>query len=165
MPLTEPLSNLINPRHGGRPPWTWSNLTEDEAEELDSLLDSFVACYNITLALQLEHIIPRCWREHPALAQELPVQYWGWWASHRDPRATPLAAMEYYNRHLPAFQGRLTALLGLSSGECRKGRHGSAVEQSVQDAAAVASDLMESDTTARQALLQRLRSIDMGVPS
>ena len=161
----EPLSSLINPKTGGRPPWTWSNLTGEEAEELDGALDAFVASYNNTLALQLEHIVPRCWREHPALAQELPVQYWGWWAAHRDPRATPLAALEYYNRHLPAFQGRLTALLGLSSGECRKGRHGTAVDQTVRNAAAIANDLSQSDPADRTAIVNKLRSIDMGVCS
>ena len=67
--------------------------------------------YNRIHASKVEEVILRCWRMHPPLAQELPVQFWAWWASHIDPKASINNALEYYNRNLPAFQSRLETRL------------------------------------------------------
>ena len=107
----------------GPPPWAWSNLTATEAATLDGALDEFVHTYNRVHASAMEEVIPLCWRKHPALAQEMPVQFWAWWASHIDVRATVPIALEYYSRSLPGFQTRLPKLLGKGGVTCRKGTH------------------------------------------
>lgn len=115
-----PLANLIDE---GRPPWAWSNLTENEADQLYTSLLWFVATCNDQYAVDPGDVIPACWPAHPRLVHELPVLYWGWWAAHRDTRATPLTALEFYGRHLADFQRRLNSLLGPAVTSCRKGTH------------------------------------------
>ena len=116
-------SRIGNPKNPGPPPWAWTNLTTAEAQLIDQALDEYVEHYNRIHAAVLDEVIPRCWRKHPAAAQELPVQFWAWWASHIDVRATVPIAVEYYTRTLPAFQTRLPKLLGKGATSCRKGRH------------------------------------------
>ncbi len=113
-----------NPKNAGLPPWAWTNLDASEELLLDQALDEFVEHYNRIHVAVLEEVIPQCWRKHPALAQELPVQFWAWWASHIDVRATVPVALEYYSRSLPGFQTRLPKLLGRGATNCRKGQHG-----------------------------------------
>ena len=60
------------------PPWTWSNLEDDDARDLDTAVQAWVGDYNRHLATKTEEIIPACWRQHLALTQELPVQYYRW---------------------------------------------------------------------------------------
>jgi hypothetical protein len=121
-PLPEtPLAELITIR----PPWSWSNLTEDEARRLDTQIQEWVIDYNTHLALAVGHVIPGCWRQHPGLSQTLPIVYWAWWDAHRNPAATIRSAVEFHTRHLPAFQDRLDTLLvdKAAAGKCRSGRH------------------------------------------
>ena len=108
-----------------RPPWSWSNLTDDEARQLDGQLQDWITDYNTHLATDLAHVIPACWRQHPALLQNIPVLYWAWWDAHRNPEASIRAAVEFHGRHLPAFQERLNGLLvdKAAAGKCRSGRH------------------------------------------
>jgi hypothetical protein len=115
------LANLIKVR----PPWSWCNLTEDEARRLDSQLQDWITDYNTHLATDIGHVIPACWRQHPALLQNLPVLYWAWWDAHRNPEAGIRSAVEFHGRHLPAFQERLDGLLvdKAAAGKCRSGRH------------------------------------------
>ena len=118
------LASRADPRSATRPPWTWANLTAEETEWLDLALDNFVDAYNDTHAVRLEEVIPPCWRKHPGLLEEMPVQLWAWWAPHLDEVSTPLTVLEYHNRHLPLFQARLQGnLLGRAAASCRKGRH------------------------------------------
>lgn len=106
------------------PPWAWPNLAADEAADLDNALDAFVHTYNRIHVSVLDEVIPQCWRLHPALAQEMPVQFWAWWCAYIDIKAALAAALEYYNKNLPQFQTRLaTGLLGKSAANCRKGQH------------------------------------------
>lgn len=112
-----------NPKNPGQPPWAWTNLDPSEAQLLDQALDEFVEHYNRIHVGAMEEVVPQCWRQHPALAQELPVQFWAWWASHIDVRATVPVALEYYTRSLPSFQTRLPKLLGRGATNCRKGQH------------------------------------------
>ena len=124
--LREELRQLglrIGGKTPGPPPWAWPNLSATEAATLDGALDEFVHTYNRIHAGVIEEVIPLCWRKHPPLAQELPVQFWAWWASHIDVRATVPTALEYYSRSLPGFQTRLPKLLGKGAVTCRKGQH------------------------------------------
>lgn len=105
------------------PPWAWSNLTDDEAHALDDAVQEWVGDYNRHLAITEDHVIPACWRQHPGLAQELPVQFHGWLAVHRDPSAAALAALDYYTRSLPSFRDRVTLLLAPDPLKCRTGQH------------------------------------------
>lgn len=119
-----PLAELV----GVRPPWSWSNLTVDEAEVLDVMLTDWVADYNTQHTTDTGHVIPACWRQHPALAHQIPVLFWTWWDTHRNPDAQIQLAGEWYGRHLPAFQERLDGLLGQhgqhgSAANCRAGKH------------------------------------------
>ena len=82
------LAARLDGRTAGTPPWAWPNLDPTDAALLDSCLNEFVETYNRIHAFKVEEVIPRCWRLHPALAQELPVQFWAWWASHIDPKAS-----------------------------------------------------------------------------
>ena len=117
-------SRIGNPKNPGPPPWAWTNLSTSEAQLIDQALDEYVEHYNRIHAAVVDEVIPRCWRKHPAAAQELPVQFWAWWASHIDVRATVPVALEYYSRSLPGFQTRLPKLLGRGATNCRKGEHG-----------------------------------------
>jgi hypothetical protein len=117
---TTPLAKLIK---DGRPPWAWSNLTDDEADELHTSLLWFVATCNGEYAVELDHVIPACWPQHARLRHELPALYWAWWASHRDPTGSATGAEGFYRDVLPAFQGRLSRLLGAGATACRKGDH------------------------------------------
>lgn len=118
------LAARVDPRTATGPPWSWANLTDEENVWLDKAIVAFVIAYNDTYTSQLDHVIPPCWRDHPALAAELPVQLWAWWAAHVDEQSTVAAALEFYDRHLPAFKSRLSVeLLGRGAVNCRKGRH------------------------------------------
>lgn len=155
-----PIRLLIAARDAGRPPWSWTNLTETEAQHLDQVLDPFVDTYNLTLTTTVEDVIPGCWRLHPGLVQEMPVQFWGWWSAHRDPKSTSLAALEYHNRHLPAFHQRLPKLLGRGASVCRKGNHTDtdpAIAHAAHDAAHAATTI-----TGRQELIDTWRSLTFG---
>ena len=114
---------IANPKNPGLPPWCWVNLNTTESALLDQALEEFVEHYNRIHACVVEEVIPQCWRKHPALTQELPVQFWSWWASHIDVRATLPVALEYYSRGLPGFQTRLPKLIGKGATNCRKGNH------------------------------------------
>jgi len=116
-----PLSELI----GVRPPWSWSNLDEDQARLLDSQLQEWIGDYNQHLTTSGAHVIPGCWRQHPALLQTVPVLYWAWWNTHRNPEAGVQSAVEFHQRDLPAFQERLDGLLvsSANASKCRAGRH------------------------------------------
>jgi hypothetical protein len=105
------------------PPWTWSNLDEKPARDLDAAVQAWVGDYNRHLAVKVDEIIPACWRQHPALTQELPVQYHGWLGVHRDPDATSAQALEYYTKYLPSFRDRVKDLLGGDASKCRVGKH------------------------------------------
>jgi len=107
----------------GPPPWAWPNLSATEAAILDGALDEFVHTYNRIYAGAVDKVIPRCWRKHPPLAQEMPVQFWAWWGSNIDVRATIPLALDYHSRSLPSFKSRLADLLGKGAVTCRKGTH------------------------------------------
>jgi len=114
-----PLADLLtaDPR---KPPWSWSNLTEDQARQLDASLGQWVQDYNATMATKPPQVVPRCWRQHPALVQLLPVLYWAWWASHADPAAGLGDALDFHLRHLLIFQDHLPELLeARGSNDCR----------------------------------------------
>ncbi len=115
-----PLSKLIE---DGRPPWAWSNLDDEEAQELHTSLLWFIHTYNSQYAVEVTHVIPACWPEHPRMVHELPVLYWAWWMSHRDRKATPGDAAVFYSETLVRFQDRLPTLLGDGAVTCRKGKH------------------------------------------
>jgi len=125
---------INNQKNPGPPPWAWVNLTATESALLDQALDEFVEHYNRIHAAVVDEVIPRCWRKHPAMAQELPVQFWAWWASHIDVRATVPVALEYYSRGLPGFQTRLPKLIGKGATNCRKGQHVPATDPELLDA-------------------------------
>ncbi len=120
------------------PGWSWSNLSTQEAEDLDADLDRWVADYNGQLAIRMEHIIPACWRQHPALVQELPVQFFAWGYLHRDPSAGIIDVLGYYTRSLPSFRDRVADLLAPDPSGCRSGHHtdrGSVLHRAIERAA------------------------------
>lgn len=119
--MTEPLDESEAP-----PPWAWSNLTPEQAEDLDARLHAWIAYWNHHQILEITQLIPACWRQHPTLVQELPVQFYAWDYIHRTPGATALEAASYYTQTLPSFRARLSdqhGLLGPDSSGCRAGKH------------------------------------------
>ena len=151
-----------NPKNAGLPPWAWTNLDATEGLLLDQALDEFVEHYNRIHVAVLEEVIPQCWRKHPALAQELPVQFWAWWASHIDVRATVPTAVEYYTRSLPTFQTRLPKLLGKGATSCRKGHHMASTDPELIDAISFATVGRAEDTGRSQDTRQLLHREDFG---
>ena len=118
------LARRLDDRDPRTPPWAWPNLAAEQAELTEVALDGFVEQYNQTFVIALDEIIPGCWRQHPALAVELLVQFWSWWACHPNPKATVHMVDDYYERTLPMFQSRLAKrLLGPGAVNCRKGSH------------------------------------------
>lgn len=162
------LARRLDPKDPATPPWAWTNLTNEEADCLDAALDGFVDDYNRTYVITMEEVIPACWRLHPALAHELPVQFWSWWAAHLDPRATVNQAADYYTRILPAFHTRVaTRLLGTGAVNCRKGSHTRSADPDVS--AAVAAVTMSVADPAQAHLrppsnVLRLSSFGTGQP-
>ena len=154
------LAARTSPKNPSRPPWAWANLTPDEAAWIDDALDEFVETYNRIHVNSVDEVIPPCWRLHPAAAQELPVQFWAWWNAHIDSAATIAVAVDYYQRVLPGFQGRLaTRLLGKSAVNCRKGRHTHAADRDLTDAISFdATDAAGRDPDRRRVL----REMDFG---
>ena len=133
------LARRLDPKDPSTPPWAWTNLTSEEANWLDAALDGFVDDYNHTYIATIEEIIPACWRLHPALVHELPVQFWSWWAAHLDPRGSINQAADYYTRILPAFHSRVSGkLLGPGAVNCRKGNHARSADPDVGAAATTA---------------------------
>lgn len=133
------LAVRASPKEVAGPPWSWPNLTLSEITQFDVALDQFVASYNYVHVAAIEEVIPGCWRLHPALAQEIPVQFWAWWSSHINPATTINQANDYYSRVLPQFQQRLaTRLLGRAAPNCRKGEHKDMINQEI--AAAISFD-------------------------
>ncbi|GGM15868.1 hypothetical protein [Nakamurella endophytica] len=129
------LATRADGRKVGTPPWAWANLSTQDAAWLDVALDGFVDAYNRVYATRVDEVIPRCWRLHPPLTHELPVQYWAWWAAHTDEDSTVITALDYYNRNLPAFQDRLRIrLLGPGATACRKGQHNVRDDRELTDA-------------------------------
>ena len=121
------------PADGGAAVWAWANLDKTERETCARAIDRFAAMFNDTFADTREETIPACWRRHAPLAQELLVQFWAWYA-HLDPGGSILTALEYHDRHLPAFQTRLrTRLLGAMASECRKGAHRDVARRNQED--------------------------------
>jgi len=123
------------------PPWTWSNLDEKPARDLDAAVQAWVGDYNRHLAVKVDEIIPACWRQHPALTQELPVQYHGWLGVHRDPDATSQQALEYYTKYLPSFRDRVKDLLAGDASKCRVGKHPAPSDPLDQTITRAATDL------------------------
>ncbi len=125
--------------------WSWLNLAEGEREACVRALDRYALMFNDTFADTREETIPSCWREHPAQAQELLVQFWAWSAAHLDPTTTRATAVDYHERILPGFQNRLrTRLLGAIASECRKGHHRDVarISQNERERAAPCHELM-----------------------
>ena len=125
---------INNTRTPTRPPWAWTNLNATDAVLLDQALDEFVEHYNRIHVAAIDEVIPACWRKHPAMAQELPVQFWAWWTSHIAFTATIPAAVDYYARTVPGFQARLPKLLGKGATNCRKGHHATSTDPELIDA-------------------------------
>ena len=156
------LAARTDPKDPGTPPWAWVNLTADQAECLDSALDEFVETYNRIHATVVEEVIPQCWRRHPPLAQQLPVQLWAWWASHIAVTATVATAVDYYAKTLPDFQGRLSKLLGKGAATCRKGTHPGTTDPELIKATSF-DPLGPADITHRGEVTRRtLRQVDFG---
>jgi hypothetical protein len=153
---------IANPKNPGPPPWCWVNLGATESALLDQALDEFVGHYNRIHAGVLEEVIPRCWRKHPALAQELPVQFWAWWASHIDVRATVPVAVEYYSRGLPGFQTRLPKLIGKGATNCRQGNHVAPSDPELIDATSFAVVGKSEDTGRSPETRRALHQDDFG---
>ncbi len=129
------LARRTDPKEPGGPPWAWPNLNAQEAGWLDDALDEFVNTYNRIHVALIDEVIPACWRLHPPLAQEMPVQFWSWWSTHIDAKATIAMAVDYYTRTLPTFQTRLTTrLLGKGAVNCRKGKHTRNPDPAITDA-------------------------------
>jgi hypothetical protein len=50
-------------------PWTWSNLTDDDARTLEAAVEEWIKDYNQHLAVNEDDVIPACWRQHPTLSR------------------------------------------------------------------------------------------------
>lgn len=96
--------------------------------------------YNIGYVTDRSELIPGCWRAHPRLMHELPVLYWLWVTSHHHPAADLILCGAFYERTLPAFQGRLEGLIGMGATMCRKGEHSTAASDSEVGPARTAAD-------------------------
>lgn len=116
-------SDRSRTRDHDKPPWTWSALTPAERTALIRRLDNYVADYNEVFARDVPELVPPCWPQHPALAAELAVYFWLWISTHADRTASPTAAVEFYEVHLPRFRKDVHNLLGQQPEECRAGRH------------------------------------------
>jgi len=156
------LGARIGGKTPGPPPWAWPNLNPSEAALTDVALDDFVETFNRIHATVVEEVIPQCWRRHPPLAQQLPVQLWAWWASHIAVTATVATAVDYYAKTLPDFQGRLSKLLGKGAATCRKGTHAGTTDPELIKATSF-DPLGPVDITHRGEVTRRtLRQIDFG---
>lgn len=134
------LARRIDDRDPRTPPWAWANLSREESRCAQTAVEGFISDYNRTHVVAVEDVIPGCWREHPALAHELLVQFWSWWNTHLNPKATVNAANDYYERTLPSFQTRLhKTLLGPAAVNCRKGAHGTTADPELGRAITLAS--------------------------
>ena len=153
---------INNQKNPGPPPWCWVNLNATEAALLDQALDEFVEHYNRIRATVVDEVIPQCWRKHPALAQELPVQFWTWWAANIDVRATIAAVNEYHSRGLPGFQSRLPKLIGKGATNCRKGQHMAPTDPELIEAITVAGGVLVQDTARTPETRRVLRREDFG---
>lgn len=152
------LARRMDDRDPGTPPWAWPNLTTQQAELMEVTLDGFVEQYNQTFVTSLEEVIPGCWQQHPALAVELLVQFWSWWACHLNPKATVHMVDDYYERTLPMFQSRLAKrLLGPGAVNCRKGSHARSADPELARA------IQASGTTSSESdSIRRLRRATFG---
>lgn len=115
-------------------PWTWAALSPAQASAMGRLIDVFAATYNRALATETRELVPPCWRQHEGLATELLVVFWSFYAVHWHAKATPLAAFDFYGRHLPGFRGRVEKLLGNGAKECQEGRHVPSWRKEIDDA-------------------------------
>jgi hypothetical protein len=152
------LARRIDDRDPRTPPWAWTNLTSEETRWAETAVEGFITDYNHTHVVAIEDVIPACWRHHPALAQELLVQFWSWWHCHLNPRTTINAVDDYYERTLPTFQTRLaTRLLARSAVNCRKGNHTTSADPELAQAVVAAKA-----RAAAPATLQKLRITTFG---
>jgi hypothetical protein len=121
----EALVALSEPSPDGRrrAPWNWAALTAEECTVMEGMLQGWVDCFNQTVAVTEDDLIPPCWLQHAGLAYELAAIFWLWFGANIDRDATLVKIAEYYARYLPSFRSRLTAMLGASPRECRQGSH------------------------------------------
>lgn len=118
--LDHPLSAAYE---DGRLPWVWGNLTRNEIDVLEGILDLWVVAYNDEYVTEASHLIPACWRQHPPVLHDLPVIYWTWWFNHHHPDTQIAGTTSFYETTLPKFRERLGELLGPGAANCRKNRH------------------------------------------
>jgi hypothetical protein len=117
-----------------RRPWVWAVLSPTETAALGTLIDAWVDSYNRIDAVNEHELVPPCWPAHFGLATKLPVMTWLYYAAHRDPGATIIAATEYHLRYLPAFRTSVERMLGRDPAACRAGQHPDTWRKSIDEA-------------------------------
>lgn len=159
------LARRVDDRDPRTPPWAWANLTSEESRWAQTAVEGFISDYNRTHVVAVEDVIPGCWRDHPALAHELLVQFWSWWNTHLQPKSTVNAANDYYERTLPSFQTRLhKTLLGSAAVNCRKGVHTITTDPELTRAITQASHRPPAADTTDALIRLRTSSLGTGEP-
>ncbi len=90
--------------------WAWRYLDAGKAQALWVQVEEFAAWLQATY-LDEPHItvnLPKCWREHPSLVEELTALMLAWQAAYTDGESEPNADPAYWHeRYLPDFLSRL----------------------------------------------------------
>ncbi|MGR7000762.1 hypothetical protein ACU686_26380 [Yinghuangia aomiensis] len=102
----------LNARHVNRTrPWVWATMPSDQALE----------CWAELLGWMREVFAPRfptqfrviraCWYQHPDVVEELSALHLAWSAAYEGPDASPVQALTWLHRWLPASEQRLDTAL------------------------------------------------------
>jgi len=85
--------------------WCWQSISEDEALEQWRHLAAWVGWLRgrYPIAEQL----PGCWWRHSELVEELTAVWLAWHGAYTDPRGHPGAPVDFHDRVLPSFLGRV----------------------------------------------------------
>ena len=109
---------------GSPRPWSLPSLTEDQREELATLLVAFVDHLNRDYAVSVTDLVLPCWPQHPRLVHDLAALYSGWVDIHQTLAATAERGMYWHDRWLPNFQLRLKAFhFGKAPDACTPNGH------------------------------------------
>jgi hypothetical protein len=110
--------------NGSPRPWSLPSLTEDQREELATLLVAFVDHLNRDYAVSVTDLVLPCWPQHPRLVHDLAALYSGWADIHQTLAATAERGMYWHDRWLPNFQLRLkTFHFGKAPDACTPNGH------------------------------------------
>lgn len=135
-------------------PWNWLELDPDDAARLWPALAEFVVYLNARYIERAEQLIPPCWAEHGALAEELTTLYWARFHAFESEIGTIGGAQFWHNYSLPMFLQRMPRWLGSDRlRKCQSGNHEEIAIDPPRNSAAIAlrtRQITEMDCAERQ---------------